>query len=268
MRLFEWHEGKPPKKSPGQISHGDAARMIDLLDYNFGNVGRKYAAFLGPNRQLVYDATVANSHMFEAAVADPNHNTADERFWIAFACAVLTGAELANAHLGTSFDTPAMKQFLIDKIRQQRLRSYEENTQGGSQEHTEQMLTGFLKAETANTLRTDVTPSGPGRPAPIQVLSNPQQFRPVHVHWVLDATAPQLRFSQAELYRWLRQPEVGGDPRSMKEGLKKHFAATVAKGTLGQGTNFRVGAEQVVTVPVTSGSALWNIMTAYAPPTP
>jgi len=263
MRLFEWQELKPAKDAPGQISTGDAARILDLLDYNFGMIGRQYSEFLGPNRDFVYAATVKNSHDFEAAVADPNRNTNDERFWIAFACAVQTGAELANAHLGLNFDVVAMKKFLIEKIKQQRTRSFEENSQGGSAEWTEQRLTEFLKYETGNTVRTNQMPAKSGQPSPIELLPPlPLQGRPCHVHWVIQAN--QLRLSQAELYRWLRLPDVNGDPRGMKDGLKKHFAATIAKGTLAQGTVLRGGPEQVITVPVTPNSSLAVLMGASA----
>jgi hypothetical protein len=259
MRLFEWHEAKPAVGAPGQISTGDAARMLDLLDYNFGMVGREYAEFIGPNREYIYQKTVENSHYFENAVKDPTRNTNDERFWIAFACAVQTGAELANAHLGLNFDTIAMKKFLVDKIFQQRTRSFEENMQGGSAEWTEQKLTEFLKYEMKNTIRTDQMPVKPGQPTPINIISPPMQFCPVHVHWVIQAA--QLRISQAELYRYLRLQEVNGDTRAMREGLKKHYGATVAKGSLAQGTSHRAGAEQVVTIPVTQGTMLWTLMT-------
>ena len=253
MRLFEWKEVVPPKNAPGQISTNTAARAFGVLDYHFGGMGKQWSAFLGPNRDLVEQATIANAHFFEQAVLDPSRNSNDERYWIAFAAAVQTGAELANTHLGLNFDTDAMRTFLIDKIKMQRARSWEENIQGGSLEHTEQMLTGFLKAMTRNTLKTATSAmKKAGHVTPIEVLDHPMPGNAVQVHWILDR--PELRFSRAEFNNWLTQ--VKGDPRVVMDGLKKYFGAVIARGTLGAGTNIRTLAEPIVTLQVTAGGML------------
>ena len=260
MRVFEWQELKPLKKDPGQIRQSNASRLLGKLDSNYGIIGREYADWLGMNRDAAYQLVVARSHEFEDAVLDPDRNTNDERYWIAFASAVMAGAEIANSVIGTDFDLIKMKEFLIKKIQQQRLRSFEENMQGGSYDHTEMMLTGFLKAMTKNTLVTETTPMHVhGKPDPIQIIRPPAPGEPPQVQWVQGAGL--LMMSKNELNRWLRQPDVNGDPRSMMEGLKTHFNASVAKGTLGKGTAMRVGQEQLVTVPVKRGSALWELMT-------
>ncbi len=261
MRVFEWQELKPAKKAAGQIRQTNASRMLGELDANYGIIGMEYAEWLGTHRQEAYDLVVARSHEFEDAVFDPDRNTVDERFWIAFASAVTAGAEIANMVIGTDFNILAMKEFLVKKIQQQRLRSFEENMQGGSHDHTEMMLTGFLKAMTKNTLVTETASmtNATGKPDVIQIVRPPANGEPTQVQWIQGAGL--LLVSKNELNRWLRQPDVNGDPRSMMEGLKQHFSAIVGKGTLGKGTVSRAGQEQVITLPVRKGSALWELMT-------
>jgi hypothetical protein len=260
MRVFEWEEKEPPKNGPGQISVSDADRIFDSLDRNFGQIGKQYAAFLGANRDLVYQTVAANGRWFEKAVEDPKRNTNAERFWVAFASAIQTGAEFANAHVGTDFDIEGIRTFLVQKILAMRARSREENVQGGSMEHTEDMLTNFLKYEERATCVTKgAPPLKPGTPGIINIDHSPQNGVAVQVQWV-NGPNPELRFSKKEFYRWLGQPDVKGDTRAIMEGLKKHYAAVVKRGTLAAGTNLAHGAEPLVFIPVPNGSGVGELM--------
>jgi Domain of unknown function (DUF927) len=250
MRVFEWEEKEPSKNGPGQISVGDADRIFDKLDRNFGHVGKQYAAFLGANRDLAYNTVAENGRWFEKAVEDTKRNTNAERFWIAFASAVYTGAVFANEHIGTDFNLDEMRTFLVQKILAMRARSREENVQGGSMEHTEDMLTNFLKYEERATCVTKgAPPLKPGTPGIINIDHSPQNGVAVQVQWV-NGPNPELRFSKKEFYRWLGQPDVRGDTRAIMEGLKKHYAAVVKRGTLAAGTSLAHGAEPLVFMPV------------------
>lgn len=260
MRVFEWHEAKPAKKALGQISPSHASRMLLKLDQNFGEAGRLYSAWLGPNRVTAEKLVEKYNHFFEKAVDDPNRNTNDERFWIAFCSAVTAGAELANQVVGTDFDVPEIIKFLLAKYQFQRTRSIEENMQGGSFDHTEMMLTNFLKAMTRRTAVTEALPMQlRGKPQPIHLTRSPQPGEPCQVQWIQGTG--MLLFSKTEFNRWLRQDDVRGDPRALMEGLKAHYKATVAKGTLCKGTSIRCGQEPIVTIPVTAGGPLWELMT-------
>lgn len=260
MRIFEWEEPKPTTKLLGRISPSDAARLVSALDRNYGQVGKIYAEALGGNYQAYYDRVKESCHMFEQAVADPEKNLCNERFWIAFAASVYTGAQIANETVGTMFNVYNIKKFLIEKILELRARSNEENVVGGCYDHTEQTLTEFLKAELANTVATaTMPPKRAGVPPPVDILRPPLQGKPIHVQWVLQQNL--LRISRAELTRWLNQPDVKGDPRGVVEALKKHFGAIVEKGSLAHGTSLRGGLESLVTVPVKPGTPLWTLMT-------
>jgi len=253
-RLFEWKEEKPKaKRAPGMISISDADRIFFRLDSNYGQIGKRWASFLGANRQKVYDRVVKEGHWFEQEVNDPNRNSFEERYWVALCSAIQAGAELANENLGLRFDTEAIRSFLVTTFKAQRHRKAEENIVSGSFDHTEQYLTGFLKAYRKSTLRTSQTEKGP-----IDIVSSPQDGHPTNIHWNLGTS--ELMFSQAALYTWLRQDTVRGDPRTVKEGLKHHFEARFNKGTLGKGTTLRENPEQIGIIPVKTGTPLWELM--------
>ena len=259
MRVFEWCEQKPAKKSAGQIGRGDVSRMLFKLDDNYGQIGRKYAAWLGPNRDTAWTVVKRYNDFFEKVTDDPDRNTNDERFWIAFCSAVCAGAEIANQVVGTNFDVPEIVKFLVQKLKFQRTRSIEENMQGGSFEHTEMMLTNFLKAMTRRTAVTEMLPFKKlGKPQPIHLERMPQPGEPCQVQWVKGAGL--LMFSKTEFNRWLRQDDVRGDPRALMEGLKNHFKSTVDRGTLCKGTKITCGQEPIVTIPVKKDGPLWELL--------
>jgi hypothetical protein len=256
-RVFEWTE-RLPLHASGSTS--DASRTFMLLDDHYGMMGLKYAAFLGPNRDLVYNAVVKNSHYFEDAVRLPNFNHDPERYWIAFAAAVQTGAEMANEHLGLWFDLDGIRAFLVEKIKEQRNRTTEESVQGGSKEHTERFLTAFLKAMTENTVRTSNLPAKRiGRPAPVEALPPFFTGKPCHVHWV--HTPAELRLSRDALIKWLNRDDISGDPKGFVDALKVHFNARVSKGFLAMGTTFAGGREPIIIIPVLPNSSLHAQMT-------
>lgn len=263
MRVFEWKETRPGVGAPGRISPSDAGRLLGDLDFNYGRVGALYAEFLGQNRDSVFDRTAVNSRWFEDAVRDPSRDSGDERYWIAFAAAVQTGAELASFRLGVPFNLEALRAFLVEKILLQRARSAEENVDGGSLDHTEDYLTRFLKEYRPHTLRTKIVLSGNQTIKPAVSIEAPAPMRdkPVIIEWAIQGPQGVLKFSQAELYRWLRRPDINGDPRMMKDGLRNHFAAIAVRGTLGAGTILHEGREMLVTIPVTNTSPLWGLMT-------
>lgn len=258
VRLFEWREMKPAMGAIGQLSPGEVGRKLRALDDNYGEMGKRWAAFLGANRDLCSAHMSAASQWFEDAVRDPTRNTQEERFWVAFCAAVLSGAELANEHLGLAFDIPALRAFLVAKLLDQRRETQEDQVEGGSFEWTENLLTAFIKAYHRNTLRTT---SGSvqkrGCPVNVEILPpTPERGFATHIHWVLNTST--LLISQRELYAWLKGQN--SESRLMKYGLKKHYNATFPKATLGAGTTYRELGEILVNIPVAKDTALWNYM--------
>ena len=263
MRVFEWKETIPAKNAPGQISNSKAAVMVGALDLNYGLLGREWAAVLGPNRELIQEAVERNAEWFQRITLDKERNTNDERFWIAFAAVILTAAELTNIHLGLGFNVNQIRQFLAEKLREQRRRRVVENLHGGSLDHTEDTLTQFLKTHARYTVRTrEGAYRGRGTPQGVEFVGTIPDNYGIQVQWVLDEAAPQLRISKRQLEDWLRQN--GGDPSMMRDSLTSFFSAKLERGILARGTHLRAGREWLYIIPVQYGSALENMMTGDA----
>lgn len=256
-RVFEWKEEVAAVDSSGQISSGDAGRMLRELDSNFGQVGKKWAAWLAVNHVAAKETTVFWSHWFEDEVKDPTRNTNEERFWVAMCAAVMAGADLAHTALNIPFRLEKLRDFLVAKIREQRQKVADDNVQGGSKDWTESMLTRFLQASVKNTIRTQVAPAGPGVPSRIDPLHGTYvQGNPVWAQWVLDNN--QLRFSRAAMDDWAKSHEVDG--LAIRTGLKKHFGAKLSKCTLAAGTQFAGGPDHNWIIQLVPGTELHNVM--------
>ena len=259
VRLFEWEEKKPRIRSPGIISASDAGRTLRLVDDNYGGAGKRWSAFLGTNYELCRAHVTNNSHLFEKAVEDPNRDTTEERFWIAMASAIQSGAELANEHLGLNFDTVALREFLVAKIREQRRTAVAETQAGGTFDHTEETLTAFLKAYRKQTMRTyRGPPQANGKLAPIEVTLNPDKGYPSQIQWVVEQN--ELRFSKREFNSWLMLPVNKGNPRQMRQALVQHFGAHIDKGMLGMGTTIKENREELYRIKVIPNTPLWDMM--------
>ena len=266
VRLFEWHETKPVKGALGQRRSGDVGRMIRALDDNYGEIGKQWSMFLGTNYDLCHQHVVNNSHWFEDAVKNPDSDSQEERFWVALCAAIQSGAELANEHLGLNFDLTALRAFLVEKYMEQRKDAREDQAEGGSYDWTEGLLTAFIKAYHRCTLRTTKgSIAKRGLPPVTEILTPfPEKNFPVHIHWILDPGI--LLISHRELNTWLKTQQ--SEARTMKLGLRNHFGAKFAKGTLGAGTTYKEPNEPLVIIQVEKDSALWHYMMQTTPPEP
>ena len=260
VRVFEWREEPPVKGAAGlQESSSGVSRIMRKLDTNFGEMGKLWSAFLGENYALCMKRVDDNCRWFEKAAADAKKSTQAERFWIAFCAATLSGAELANDHLGLSFDTDAMRRFLLEKLFEQRTAKDAENIEGGTREWTEERLSWFLNAHPRETLRTEDVPTT-GAPNPQQPTVYPEKGYNVKIHWV--TKRGELRISQKAFDEWLALPTINANRRMMKAALTKHFGMRVAtKMRLGAGTTWVIAPQAAYVIPVQPNTPLWDTMT-------
>jgi hypothetical protein len=260
VRLFEWQELPPVGGATGMISSSDAGLKTKALEKNFGEMGKRWSAWLGQNYDVAVAHTRANAHWFEDNAKDPDttRNASEERFWVAFCAATLSGAELAKQHLGLNFNVVAMRKFLLSKLLQQRGGTREDNARGGSYEWTEDLLTAFLKVYRRNTLRTGRASLGrPGSPhLGVDALQSPFPGQPTQVQWALEDNL--LMFSLGEMHKWLGESK--SSPRLFRVAMVKHFGAKVERRTLGAGTNYKENNERLYIVPVVSGTTLYSLM--------
>lgn len=256
VRVFEWKEMRAKKGAPGIRSSSDVTRLTRALEDNYGQIGKRWAAWLGCNRETVISHVTANTHWFEKAFEDVNRNNQDERFWVGFCAAIMSGAELSKQHLGLNFDTDAMRKFLVSKYAEQRLSAVEDQAEGGSFDWTQDLLTAFLKDYRRCTVRTETTVLGQsGRPGVVQIVPPlPEKGYPCHIQW---AQGPgQLLLSFRELRKWV--VKQGSEARAFKDALRTHFGATYTRASLAAGTIYKEENEAIVVIPVVPGSALWH----------
>jgi hypothetical protein len=257
VRILEYEEQIPSQK--GRKSTADAAQFSQVLDTNFGMMGREYAKVLAENRDAIHKRALAIANEIITELALQGH----ERFWPVVCAAILTGAEYANT-IGCDFHVPEMRAFMIEKIKWNRARIADQHI-GSGVSRTEFQLTAFLKAYTRNTVRTQTLPmKKPGRAQSVQVHSHPQPGMPVHVHWVLGNS--ELRFSQSEFNTWLRDPRQNGSPQGAISALRKTMNARTERGKLGIGTQYVSSGEMMVIIPVLPDTDLDTTMRAYSDP--
>jgi Domain of unknown function (DUF927) len=253
-RVFEYEIPKVPSTAPGQIDAMDASRITQALEANYGVMGLAYAKWLGSDPIRADNLTLEISQEFGRTVG----STKEDRFWVALCGTMLAGAHVANT-LGATLDVPTMREFLCAAFEKNRGRMVEEGTAGGTLANTENALTGFLKAFSAETIWTDSFPAGSGKPPVVTLLCGLQHSKACQVQWAVGDRL--LRISREAFVTYMERERK--PPRQVLTGLTNHFQARVARGTLGAGTQFTSGREFLIHIPIPFGSSLEAQMNAH-----
>lgn len=236
-----------PNGAPGLVTTMEADRMAQELEQNYGIIGMEYARMLGRNAAAIDEITRKICENFAKEVGA----TLEERYWSAGCGVLLAGAKFANM-LGATIDLPALHAFLLKAYEVQRDRRNEEGLEGGTVDHTIQVMTRFLKSCVRNQCWTDTVPAGAGGRSKVQLLAGPPINQPyeIEVQWVTGARL--LRIAKDRLTKFLDEEEIGR--RSLLKGLEVNFKATTGKVKLAGGTMYRCGQENVIDIPVPKGS--------------
>lgn len=263
QRVMEYKIKKPPAGAPGQLQSYDATRIMQHLEHNYGVMGLKYAKMLASDPVAIdgYVMQVVDSFARELGMVP------EERFWAAGAGVILAGAGLANELLKVSgfagqFDIPGLRKLLKATVIHMRTRILTDNVEGGTEDNTESVLTGFLKAFTAETVYTDTYPMGQGKPKLVTVLEpspSLQHPKPIQVHWAVQDKL--LRISRDAFTEWLGTNNMS--VADVMDGLKNHFKMTTVKSRLAAGTLYPCGREMLMHIPVPDDSPLAEQMYAH-----
>ncbi len=257
-RVFEYHIARD-LTAPGRIGFMNASRITQELENNYGMVGLKYARLLANSPDAADELTKAICEKFEKDVKA----TDDERYWVSICGTILAGAGYANL-FGAQIGIDKLTEFLKEKYQENRERVGDEGTEGGTQRHTEEVLTGFLQAHIENALFTDIFPAGQGRQKSVSIIfgPDPNRPRPIYVQWAKGDR--KLRVSRHKLVEYLTEQNIS--QFQVLKGLRDHFKAKTARAILGGGTQFRSGLqEQVLELPIPVGSSLEAAMLAHSP---
>ena len=254
-RVFEYFVPKYDAQTPGRVGMEQAPALVSELRTNFGRIGDFYSVILGQSSTDLKTLVLDYEKKFAALVeAQPQ-----ERFWIAIVGTIITGAVLANK-IGATFDLDAMQKFLYDAYLELRGRVYTGPVEKVNTEATDQALTGFLKDNSENTLRTK-TISGKGKPNPEKIgyVKGPIRDVQINVAWALEPYL--LRLARDEFEKYLNDNHYS--PAMIFRGLKTMYKMQTTRGNLCAGVPHNGGLEDLVVLHVPRESWLEEAMFAY-----
>lgn len=260
-RVLEFEVKKPAANAPGQINSMTAQRIYQELHYNYGCVGEEYSKMLALHHAEIEQFVLAVVARMEARIS----SVIKDRFWVAALGCLMAGAELAN-RLGATFNLQEIEDFLVFTFEENVKRRFEAGVTPGSTDFTEDALTQFLKAYTQNTLWTNESNMGPGKPKAISVVNGPKldAGKSIHVQWVLGERL--LRISRKEFENWLALHDIA--PRPVLSGIRDFLKGnTNVRARLANGTPYNAGGkEKLIHIPVPVGSDLESMMYLHSVP--
>ena len=233
------------------------SRLIDSLDFNYGQMGMKYASMLAIQPPAIDTYVKAVCEGFNKRV----DMKAEERFRGALAGTMYAGAALAN-QLGATFNLPLLYAYLIDEFLKQRKVIVDMTPIAGTYLNTSDALSRFFDSVTRNVLWVDRIPFGRGKPGLVNVLKRPEHDAPVFVRCAAGAT-PRIQISRDQFEKFLT--EEGTSVATVVSGLKQHFGAGIARQSLTSGTNIIGGRAESIDMPA-KGGMLYDLVFKHTPP--
>lgn len=258
-RVFEFDVPKATENNPGRMKSFDAERLMQELENNYGNMGLKYAALLAADPKGI-DETAYN--ILERFSADVNERDG-ERFWVASCSVILAGATLANL-LGCDFHIDRIRAYLIEAYNKLRARLESAAMEGGTEDNTQEILTGWLRNSSGGSVWTETCHMGKGKPKAVTVKHGPNvdHSKRIYVQWAIQNRV--CLFPRQEFNKYLQENNY--PPHSVLEGLRKHFGASVQKAKLCAGTPYRLPQEHLVIIPIPEGHPLEEMLYAHGIP--
>lgn len=246
-RVFEYWVYKADKTAPGrQLTDNEVSRSTQALEYNYGHIGVKYAAYLAANHADVWDRVGKMQNAIDAEV----NMESNERYWTSTIAVLLVGAEIANT-FDIPLDVAAMHKFLVAQFYENRKTLADEDADMGAGIRVQDILTAFMK--TVVHLWTTSFPMGKGRPAATTIVGEaPPSWMPINCRWIVDER--RVIISRTAFNEYL--DKAGIDRSETMKGLKQIFGAykmnnvTLVSGCSG----FKGGRETVINIPVPEGS--------------
>jgi len=237
-RVFEYAvEGRIEPGDPGYRL--DAAILSKSLEQNYGNAFVPFAAWLGKVAADIQD----DFDLFCAAIkADFGFKTS-ERFWMAYVCCILYGAQAANDLGITRFNIPAMYRFLKQAYMENRAYVEGADVSFSKVGGVRRVIEDFINDRRFFLLKTDTAPTGAGRPpalnSNLHLKPNTAEISGQHIE-----TLSILRLSRKALREFCAMHEHSEE--QLVEELVKSFGATRQKVKLGAGVPLLKRAQEAI----------------------
>ena len=256
-RVLEYNIRRLPLDAGILTSSTEADIALKKLNYNFGHLGAEYAKFLAMNHARAADEVRAMGVLVEQELTIEQ----EERYWSSLVAALLCGAKYANEVCRVGFDEEALKDFLYRRVLDGRTRRNRDLRPAAAQDSIEDILTGYLKERTNQTIWTDFTPHRPGHFGGVNVLREPPVSNNfgINVRW--DVTSRKLMISRPNFNDWLRIKELAVN--ETHDSLEKNYGMVTRRITLAAGTRHQVTQEHCLVIDVTGKQALEECMDFY-----
>jgi hypothetical protein len=244
MRIFEYEIFPPDPNGPGRTLPGEASRILEGLEHNYGWAGLAYAQFLGANIEQIRKDIKRRQDQIEQNLKIRE----DERFWSAAITAVMQGAEYSNRLRLTNIDLDAMEDYLVDQLGKMRKHVKEATVDLSNAINISSLLAKFMAEKRAfNTLVTNRVLTGAGKPPKdaIKILNDPSKLNAICVQ--MGKEDRRIRISSSVLDEWLRNHKPNPIPKmAFFRALETTFKYKKNQSFIGGGTAFKNLKEYVI----------------------
>jgi len=253
-RVFEVHLKKMANE-PGMINALEASRTFASLEHHYGHVGQQYAKLLACEHEYVSGLVTEVINRFSAKVGA----NSDEAFWVGLCGVLLVGAMLSRT-FGADIDIARLEHYLVGAFFENRRVRAEEGTEGGTYEHTEHALTGFINEHYLEGHFIVVQNRWFNRHTVIHSLRDPNTGKTIYIQVVRDDR--MLIVSKRAFRAWLDKQDIRS--RHVFTGLAQWFSAEEKRMTLGSGTAFAQTQEACFFIPVPEDGPLVEFLDGTA----
>lgn len=238
-RVFEYHVDKVADEDAlGVVPSAVASPIVQRLEQNWGHAGLIYAKFLAEN----CDRIAHEVEEYGVQLAKELNADREERYWVACICALMKGAEYANALGLVDMDLDELREFLLSVVARMRGEVTESPQNMADESSIKNVLAQYLNSMRArNTLVTDRVWQGQGRAGGIKIQCDASKLDTITVQRGLDDNT--VRLSTTAMSRWLSNH--GYSSHAFGKALREEFGARSMYGRLGSGTTMAGGTERL-----------------------
>lgn len=250
-RVFEYMVKPAGPGAVGQIDPTVAQRAISALHDNYGQVGLRYAKFLGENFPKVEKHIASMLKDISASVSMKQ----DERFWVSMIACLLLGASYSNHLNFTNINIKGLRDFLITTFLGMRKTRHSHVSDIKNVANVVNILGRFLNEKRAkNTVVTNIIYRAKGKPphGTITTKMDLTRLDTVMVHVGVDDHT--LRVGRSYLMDWLIQHN---HPRHVFfQAMEEELGAKNVNARLGAGTAIAGASEHLIEIDLKSSNLI------------
>ena len=255
-RIFEFKVAPVPDNHPSKIDTSVATIKSAKLNNNYGQVGERYATWLGANfKQIEADMAALSAQLNKETSAKQ-----EERFWISLIACILLGAGYASTIGYSVFNVPELKNFMLVQLDNMRKLQGQQTVDLTKNVNITSVMAAFTKDmqkenRVIHTDRIHIAPGRPpraGSPNAVKVLWPSDISRLNGVAVQIGRNDRLMRISYAAFSEWLKKQ---GKPRHVfVDALKAAVTTTSVTGYVASGTSLASFAENIIQLDLNSSN--------------